>query len=723
MKNKYTLFLIMLLAFLNINAQDCVIGNSEITPDFNEETILYQNRLRAVKVSLNHRGTLNSINMIGNGTGAQVKMGVYSSYDNRPHNLITESTVGVVNNGVVALSVVPITLEPGTYWITSIFDEDGVHSLMGDYTVGTSVRIANADFDAPMPTEFENEIGYSGEGHLYYLDITCPSTTECNIGNSLADSNYVDGSFSANLLFGVKYSLDKQGILNSINMIGNGTGVNIKMAVYDDNNGEPNNLVAASSLGTVGEGLISLDVAPVELPPGDYWIMTVFNAPGSHTKTNTSATGNTVYYKNHSFWSGVPPDFSDSTSYTGQDFLFFLEMDCILESDCNIGDSINTPNHENANFSPNNLLGTKYTLLQEGTLNSINLIGNGTYANVQMAVYSDNNGDPDNLIASSEVHKVRTGKVTLPVTPIVIPPGDYWIMAVYDSAGQHTKRDVTSTDNVVHYKSLNFGEEIPPNASGFSSFIGQEFLYFLDITCATTSTCGIGASEIPTENLAANFPANTLLGNSYTLYEEGVLSSINLIGKNTGAAVQMVVYDDDGGAPNNLIVESSIGTVGEGRVTLPVDPIVLQPGTYWVMAIYDTPGDHTYGTESISANAISHFSYTFGNPAPNNASAFSTIPFGREYNYFLDIECGGDTLSTPEFGVENRIVLYPNPSSNFISISGLKQEMKFTLHDQLGRIIMNSTINNNESISVQHLNTGLYFVRFENGKTKKFIKK
>ena len=69
--------------------------------------------------------------------------------------------------------------------------------------------------------------------------------------------------------------------------------------------------------------------------------------------------------------------------------------------DCNIGTDTASIVGSNV-FTSGYLLGVKYTLSQEGTLKSINLIGNeASDGRVQMVVYDDNSGIPNNLIASS----------------------------------------------------------------------------------------------------------------------------------------------------------------------------------------------------------------------------------------------------------------------------------------------------------------------------------
>ena len=169
-----------------------------------------------------------------------------------------------------------------------------------------------------------------------------------------------------------------------------------------------------------------------------------------------------------------------------KNFTLLLAVLLMLNSfsqDCNIGNSSRTTDFVDGNFQINFLLGTKFTLTEEGTLNSINMISNNTGGSVQMVVYDDNAGVPNSLVASSSIAVLNSGDIILPITPITIQAGDYWIMAVYNTSGNQSNVNQTATGNVVYYQSLTFGSTIPSNASGFLSYTGQDFLYFLDITC------------------------------------------------------------------------------------------------------------------------------------------------------------------------------------------------------------------------------------------------
>ena len=81
------------------------------------------------------------------------------------------------------------------------------------------------------------------------------------------------------------------------------------------------------------------------------------------------------------------------------------------------------------------------------------------------------------------------------------------------------------------------------------------------------------------------------------------------------------------------------------------------------------------------------------------------------------------TLSTSAIQETQKISFYPNPSSDFIQISGLTNTVNYSAFNALGAKVSTGTISNNEKINIQNLTNGLYFLKLENGNTIKFIKK
>ncbi|MEO0340997.1 MAG: T9SS type A sorting domain-containing protein [Bacteroidota bacterium] len=91
-----------------------------------------------------------------------------------------------------------------------------------------------------------------------------------------------------------------------------------------------------------------------------------------------------------------------------------------------------------------------------------------------------------------------------------------------------------------------------------------------------------------------------------------------------------------------------------------------------------------------------------------------------------------DILFAIDFGINlslkeiidsnNTIKFYPNPSNDFIQISGLKNQLNYKIFNVLGTQVRTGAITNNEKIDIKKFSRGLYFLRFENGATIKFLK-
>ena len=58
------------------------------------------------------------------------------------------------------------------------------------------------------------------------------------------------------------------------------------------------------------------------------------------------------------------------------------------------------------------------------------------------------------------------------------------------------------------------------------------------------------------------------------------------------------------------------------------------------------------------------------------------------------------SLSTNEFELNTRVNLFPNPSSEFIEVSGLTENQEYTIFNIRGAEIKNGIISNNEQINI-----------------------
>jgi hypothetical protein len=213
------------------------------------------------------------------------------------------------------------------------------------------------------------------------------------------------------------------------------------------------------------------------------------------------------------------------------------------------------------------------------------------------------------------------------------------------------------------------------------------------------------------------FSPDYLFASGYTLVQEGTLNSINIIGNNSGANFQMAVYDDNGGTPNNLIVESGIGVVGEGVISLPVTPTLLAPGLYWIAFIFNTEDDHLTGNTAVGHDVF-YASLPFGNPLPANWTS-GLFFSGSDFLVFLEISC---TLGIEDNIAMNNLVIVPNPSSDFIEIVGLKESEIYTIYTILGAKVAEGYIQPDERININNLRNGMYFIQLGNGQTTSLLK-
>lgn len=93
----------------------------------------------------------------------------------------------------------------------------------------------------------------------------------------------------------------------------------------------------------------------------------------------------------------------------------------------------------------------------------------------------------------------------------------------------------------------------------------------------------------------------------------------------------------------------------------------------------------------------------------------------KDYDLYIQTYISS-VLNVKEVAPNNFIKIYPNPSNDFIKISGLKKSNKYTIYNLLGNVISNGVISNNEKVNIKNLSNGIYFLRFKNGNAIKFIK-
>jgi len=234
--------------------------------------------------------------------------------------------------------------------------------------------------------------------------------------------------------------------------------------------------------------------------------------------------------------------------------------------------------------------------------------------------------------------------------------------------------------------------------------------------------CNIGNEDTTGFVGTGNVQADYLLGNDFTLAKTGTLNSINLIGRNTGAKVKMAVYDDLSGRPNKLLVESAVATVGTGVISLPVTPTTLAPGTYWIMAVYDTYDKHTYIKDNTLARKMAFMALPFSSALPTTSPKVSIRSTSSELTYFLDIKCGNST------GIESNLThknvnVYPNPATDFIQLSTINNaDMNVEIFDLTGKKLKELVVYANQKMDITKLEKGVYVLVIDSKTTRKIVK-
>lgn len=80
------------------------------------------------------------------------------------------------------------------------------------------------------------------------------------------------------------------------------------------------------------------------------------------------------------------------------------------------------------------------------------------------------------------------------------------------------------------------------------------------------------------------------------------------------------------------------------------------------------------------------------------------------------------SLSTQDFDEEKQYTIFPNPSDDYIRIDGILKNQNYKIYNNLGANVLEGILDLSSQIDIRSLNSGIYFIRLENGVSKKVIK-
>jgi hypothetical protein len=171
-----------------------------------------------------------------------------------------------------------------------------------------------------------------------------------------------------------------------------------------------------------------------------------------------------------------------------------------------------------------------------------------------------------------------------------------------------------------------------------------------------------------------------------------------------------------------------------------INPI-LYPVNFSVMGGNGSINAKVNGEPIISGNEIEAGNTVEFTAAPNNGFLVNewkhngAVVFGNHTNTFSVVVSGNETVSVEfkEFtGIEIHnllaVELYPNPFTNEFIIDNAEYVQKITISNSLGQIVKEEVLTGKQkaAISMQALQSGLYFITLKNNEgealTKKIVK-
>ncbi|MFK5891548.1 MAG: T9SS type A sorting domain-containing protein [Flavobacteriaceae bacterium] len=250
----------------------------------------------------------------------------------------------------------------------------------------------------------------------------------------------------------------------------------------------------------------------------------------------------------------------------------------------------------------------------------------------------------------------------------------------------------------------------------------------IDITISNPTVTDVITGLSRPTSLALN-------GNELYISESsaGKISKIDITASNPIATDVITGLND----PRGLALNGNDLYIAEvlGNKISKIDITLSSPTATDVVSINNVFSLHLNGNNLYASSDSSVYKVDISMTTPIATSIVNSlfVPRGLALNgndlYIAElqndkiIKFNTTTLGIDIFKNENdNTNIYPNPSNNFIQISGFNNARIYTVYNNLGYKVKSGSINKNKKISIQNLANGLYFMKFDNGYTLKFIK-
>ena len=120
---------------------------------------------------------------------------------------------------------------------------------------------------------------------------------------------------------------------------------------------------------------------------------------------------------------------------------------------------------------------------------------------------------------------------------------------------------------------------------------------------------------------------------------------------------------------------------------------------------------------------VNDHSRVFGSPAPDVTLIYNFWEATNGKGTIKTDELNNVTLGTIKNAAIENIVIYPNPTDDFIQFYGLNKPQGYSIYNIHGKEMITGNVDNNQKIEVKSIKSGIYFIKTENGKRFKFTRK
>ena len=237
-----------------------------------------------------------------------------------------------------------------------------------------------------------------------------------------------------------------------------------------------------------------------------------------------------------------------------------------------------------------------------------------------------------------------------------------------------------------------------------------------------------------------NRPGGIAISGNDLYFSENVLNQICKIDISQTNPIKTVVVSTGLNNPSGLAINGNDLYIAEwsGNKISKIDITTSNPSPIAVITNLNNPTEVIINGDSLivseySANKV--ITIDISNPTPVVSDLITNInqPTGLFINGTdLYISVFGDNkivkFSSQSLGLQDlrntdqKIKLFPNPASDFVTISGIEDNQNYSIFNNLGVEVLRGEGISNDNINIVSLTNGLYFLKLENKNIAKFIK-